>query len=262
MRSTLMTLSVVSLTLIFSSCSLICKKHTACNSEPKIANLVQLTFKGDNGEAYFSPDGKKLIFQSKRDGNECDKIYTMNVDGSDIKMVSTVMGAHTCSYWSRDMDFIFYASTSQEGTDCPDIFVPENPHEYVWPLRKFEIYKANPDGSGIVRLTRNPGYDAEATVHPFEEKIIFTSQRDGDIDIYTMDYNGNNVQRITDEYGYDGAAFYSPDASKIVWRAWYPKTPEERARWKNNLDKWIKVISMPFPSRYMLPMQTVPIRYR
>ncbi len=237
MRSLLITIGVVSATFLFSSCSMLCHKHCKKNSQPRVENYVQLTFTGDNGEAYFSPDGEKLIFQSKRDGNECDKIYTMNIDGSDKKMVSTPMGAHTCSYWSKDMDYIFYASTSQEGKDCPDVFVPENPHEYVWPLRKFEIYRANPDGTGIVRLTQNPGYDAEATVHPFEEKIIFTSQRDGDIDLYTMDYAGNDVQRITNEYGYDGAAYYSPDGSKIVWRAWYPKTDEERARWKNNLDK-------------------------
>ncbi len=222
---------------IFTAAMIISVVLVSCGQKksPELTNVVQLTFEGDNGEAYYSFDGKKLIFQSKRGDFECDKIYIMNEDGSDQTMVSSDMGACTCSYWSKDGDFIIYSSTMHEKTDCPEVFVPEDPRKYIWPLRNFEIYRANPDGSGIIQMTFNDGYDAEATVHPFEEKIIFTSLRNGDMDLYEMDYNGGNVKRITDEYGYDGAAFYSPDGSMIVWRAWYPKTDEERAQWANNL---------------------------
>lgn len=214
-------------------------------SEPILSNHKQLTFKGDNGEAYFSPDGKHLIFQSKRDGFECDKIYMMTSDGKDMHMVSTDGGAHTCSYFSKDKDFILYSSTLHDGQDCPEVFKPANPHEYVWPLRNFEIYKADLDGSNVVALTNNDGYDAEATVHPFEEKIIFSSLRNGDMDIYTMNYEGGDIQRITHDFGYDGAAFYSPDASKIVWRAWYPETDEERAHWQESIENnYVKAVPL------------------
>ena len=219
---------VVALLLCFTACS-------QKSNPPILQNIKQLTFSGDNGEAYPSFDGKMLIFQSKRDGYECDKIYTMTMEGDGQVMVSPDMGTHTCSYFSKDRDFILYSSTVHENTACPEVFVSDDPRKYIWPLRNFEIYKADPDGSYMTQLTFNDGYDAEATVHPFEDIIIFTSLREGDMDLYTMDYDGGNVKRITHEYGYDGAAFYSPDASKIVWRAWYPKNDEERAKWADNI---------------------------
>ncbi|MFQ6610500.1 MAG: hypothetical protein ACE5D7_06845 [Fidelibacterota bacterium] len=226
-KSGLLLTGMITLSLVSINCT---NNHTEL-----LSNLIQLTFKGDNGEAYLSNDGKRLIFQSKRDGFECDKIYTMNLDGSDQKMVSADRGAHTCSYFSKDDDFIIFSSTMHEDTDCPEVFTPKDPHQYVWPLRNFEIYKANPDGSNIQQLTHNEGYDAEATVHPFLEKIIFSSLRDGDMNLFEMDYNGENIKQITFDYGYDGAAFYSPDGNQIVWRAWYPKNDEERAQWAENV---------------------------
>ncbi len=219
-----------------------------CNNshgEVLLSNLKQLTFEGDNGEAYLSVDGKKLIFQSKRDGFECDKIYTMNLDGSDQKMVSADIGAHTCSYYSKDDSFIIFSSTMHEGTACPEVFVPKDPHTYIWPLRNFEIYKANPDGSNIQQITHNEGYDAEATVHPFLDKIIFSSLRDDDMNLFEMDTNGENIKQITFDYGYDGAAFYSPDGSKIVWRAWYPQNDEEKAKWAENVrENYIEAVPL------------------
>ena len=121
----------------------------------------------------------------------------------------------------------------QDGPDCPEIYQHPNPRKYIWPLRNYEIFRW--DGSEAVQLTDYRGYNAEATIHPIEEKIIFTSLRDGDIDLYEMDYDGENLKRITTEFGYDGGAFYSPDGNNIVWRAWYPQNDEEKEKWSKNL---------------------------
>ena len=217
---------------IFISCST--QKDTS--STFKLINTKQLTEKGDNGEAYFSSDNKNLIFQSKRDGNTCDKIYTMTIDGEDIKPIPQTDGAYTCSYFSLNDEYIFFSSTLQDGVQCPLVYKDPNPRKYIWPLRNFDIYSLSKDKE-LKNLTKSQGYDAEATVHPYEEKIIFTSLRDGDIDLYEMDYDGNNLKRITTEFGYDGGAFYSPDGTKIVWRGWYPKNDEEIIQWKNNMNK-------------------------
>tara|TARA_Y100001935_G_scaffold255459_1_gene268690 strand:+ start:4807 stop:5853 length:1047 start_codon:yes stop_codon:yes gene_type:complete len=221
--------------LIFSLLFLHCHKINQFNIQKsfKLINTKQLTFEGDNGEAYFSNINNMLIFQSKRDENKCDKIYTMTINGENIKMIPQKDGAFTCSYFSLDDKKIFFSSTMQDGIDCPEVYKDPNPRKYIWPLRNFDIYSQ--EGDVLKNLTSSYGYDAEATVHPTDEKIIFTSQRNGDIDLYEMDYEGNNLIRITNEFGYDGGAFYSPDGKKIVWRAWYPKTDKERLQWINNL---------------------------
>jgi Tol biopolymer transport system component len=200
-------------------------------------NVTRLTTDGDNGEAYFSGDGKKLIFQSSRGGYSCDKIWTMNIDGSDKRMVSPNHGAHTCSFFFPDGKRIVYSSTSHLPGDCPP--KPETPAgaRYVWPLYPYDIYTANPDGTDRVRLTDNPQYDAEPVVSPDGKQIVFGSQRDGDFDIYIMNADGSNVRRLTDRVGYDGGPWFSPDGTKIVWRAWYPETKAERDQWKDCMEK-------------------------
>ena len=200
-----------------------------------LTNTKQLTFNGDNGEAYFSNDDKKLIFQSKRDGNKCDKIYTMSIKGENIQKIPFSNGAYTCSYYSINDEEIFFSSTMQDSAECPDVFKHPNPRKYIWPLRNYDIYSLK-DNTNLNNLTNSFGYDAEATVHPIEEKIIFTSLRNGDIDLYEMDYNGKNLKRITTQFGYDGGAFYSPNGRKIVWRAWYPESEADRIKWKNNIN--------------------------
>ena len=197
---------IISILILFFSCS------TQSNSKLsfKLKNTKQLTENGDNGEAYFSSDDKSLIFQSKRDGNTCDKIYTMTIDGEDIKPIPQTDGAFTCSYFSLNDEYIFFSSTLQDGVQCPLVYKDPNPRKYIWPLRNFEIYRLSKDQK-LKNLTNSIGYDAEATVHPYEEKIIFTSLRNGDIDLYEMDYDGNNLKKITNTFGYDGGAFYSPD---------------------------------------------------
>jgi TolB protein len=190
--------------------------------EDHLTNIRQLTFSGENAEAYFSFDGSKLIFQAtSRDGG-CDQIYTMNIDGSDVRLVSTSEGRTTCSYFYPAGDKILYSSTHNFGAACPA--VPDFSKGYVWPVyTSMDIFVGDADGSNLKQLTHEFGYDAEATISPRGDRIVFTSMRDGDLDIYSMALDGTDVQRLTDGVGYDGGPFYSPDGSKIVYRASRPE---------------------------------------
>ncbi len=195
--------------------------------ETHLANVKQLTFSGENAEAYFSFDGTRLIFQStSRDGG-CDQIYTMNLDGGDRRLVSTGEGRTTCSYFYPSGDKIIYSSTHHYNRSCPA--TPDFSKGYVWPVYpSMDVFIADADGSNPQRLTHEFGYDAEATVSPVGDRVVFTSMRDGDLDIYSMRLDGSDVQRLTDGIGYDGGPFYSPDGSKIIYRASRPETESER----------------------------------
>jgi len=199
----------------------------AQNPEEKhLRNVKQLTFGGQNAEAYFSGDGKQLIFQSTRDPYQCDQIFTMDLDGSDVKLVSTGKGRTTCSYFFPNGKKILYSSTQLGDAACPP--KPDYSKGYVWGVYpSYDIFTANPDGSDLKRLTKTPGYDAEATFSTDGKKIVFTSLRDGDLDIYSMDANGKHVKQLTHELGYDGGPFYSPDGKWIVYRAHHPKPGQE-----------------------------------
>ena len=203
-------------------------------SEKHLRGVRQLTFGGENAEAYFSGDGRRLIFQSKRDGRPCDQIYTMKADGSDVRMVSTGKGRTTCSYFFPRGGRILFSSTHLASPDCPP--PPDYSHGYVWAIYpSYDIFTAKPDGSDLKRLTNTPGYDAESTFSVDGRKIVFTSMRDGDLDIYTMDADGRNVKRLTNELGYDGGPFFSRDGKRIVYRANHPQTPAEIERYKQLL---------------------------
>ena len=204
------------------------------SAEKHLRGVRQLSFGGENAEAYFSGDGRQLIFQSKRDAQECDQIYTMGMDGAGVQMVSTGAGRTTCSYFFPKGGRILYASTHLAAKECPPR--PDYSRGYVWSIYpSFDIFTARADGSDLKRLTSTPGYDAEATISPDGRRIVFTSTRDGDLDIYTMDAAGRNVRRLTSELGYDGGAFFSPDNRQIVYRAYHPKTPEEISRYRQKL---------------------------
>ena len=199
----------------------------ALPQEKHLSNMKQLTFGGENAEAYFSSDGKKLIFQSTRDGRECDQIYTMNIDGSDVRLVSTGDGRTTCSYFFPGDKRVLYSSTHLGSRQCPP--KPDFSKGYVWAVYDtFDIFTANPDGSSLKQLTNAPGYDAETTISR-TGKLAFTSKRDGDLDIYTMDANGKNLKRLTNELGYDGGPFWSYDGKQIVYRAYHPQTEKEKS---------------------------------
>ncbi|GAB4388573.1 MAG: hypothetical protein Kow0025_08710 [Thermodesulfovibrionales bacterium] len=243
-RNTLVAFAIVALSFLAGCYSetTVVKPDNGAYVDRHMKNVRQLTFDGDNGEAYFSFDGKMLIFQSNRGGYACDKIWTMNVDGSRKRMVSPDRGAHTCSFFFPGGRKVVFASTSHLPGDCPPR--PEAPGGYVWPLWPYDIFTANADGSGLTRITDNPKYDAEPVVSPDGKSIVFGSQRDGDFDIYIMDADGSNVRRLTDRVGYDGGPWFSPDGTKIVWRAWYPETEEEMAKWRDCMEKDYIV---PFP---------------
>lgn len=204
--------------------------------ERHLKNIRQLTFGGENAEAYFSADGKQIIFQSTREPYKCDQIFTMNLDGSKLTRVSTGKGRTTCGYFTPDSKRIIYASTHLGSPDCPPN--PDRSAGYVWPLfRTFDIFSARPDGSDLKRLTTADGYDAEGTVSPDGRKIIFTSTRDNDIELYEMNVDGSNQKRLTNEIGYDGGAFYSQDGQWIIWRASRPKAEAEVKQFKDLLAK-------------------------
>lgn len=200
--------------------------------EKHLRNIRQLTFGGENAEAYFSLDGKRLIFQSTHGPYKCDQQFTMNVDGSDMKLVSTGQGRTTCGYFMPDGKRIIYASTHLGAKECP---TPPNRSEgYVWGLfPAFDIFSANADGTDVKRLTDTPGYDAEGTISPDGKKIIFTSVRDGDLELYDMNLDGSNQRRLTHTLGYDGGAFHSQDGQWIVWRANRPTAEAEVKRYKD-----------------------------
>lgn len=196
-----------------------------------LKNVRQLTFGGQNAEAYFSADDKQVIFQHQGEGVPCDQIYTMTVDPPEgkpatPKLVSTGKGRTTCSYIFPSGDKILFSSTHASAAECPP--KPDYSHGYVWPIyRTYQIYTAKLDGTDLKQLTHSAGYNAEATITRDGKHIVFTSTRNGDLDIYRMDADGSNVKQLTDELGYDGGPFWSYDGSKIVYRAEHPKTAEE-----------------------------------
>jgi Tol biopolymer transport system component len=204
--------------------------------ERHLRNLRQLTFGGNNAEAYFSPDGRRLIFQRQEQADSgCDQQYVMNVDGSGLRRVSNGLGRTTCGYFFDGGRRILYSSTFEVSPDCPA--PPDRSQGYVWPLGAFEIYSARADGSDLRRLTTNEAYDAEATVSPGGTRVVFTSTRDGDIELYTMNVDGTDVRRVTHRVGYDGGAFFSPDGESIVWRAMYPETAADTADYQRLLQQ-------------------------
>jgi TolB protein len=204
--------------------------------EKHLANVRQLTFGGENAEAYFSFDETRLIFQSTRAPFECDQIFTMNLDGSGVRLVSTGKGRTTCSYFLPGDERILFSSTHAGNPDCPPR--PDFSQGYVWAIYKdYDIYTARADGSDLEALTCSTGYDAEATVSPDGKRIVFTSVRDGDLELYSMNPDGTDVRRLTFETGYDGGAFYSLDSRMIVYRAHHPTDRDEIERYKQLLDQ-------------------------
>ncbi len=202
--------------------------------EKHLRNVKQLTFGGQNAEAYFSFDGKQLIFMSTRKPYECDQIFTMNVDGSDQKIVSTGKGRTTCGYFYADGKHILYSSTHVGDEECPPR--PDYSKGYVWGVySSYQMYKANADGTDLRALTKGAGYNAEATISADGKKVVFTSSRDGDLEIYTMNPDGSGARRLTHTLGYDGGPFFSPDGKWIAYRAHHPTAEKDVAKYKSLL---------------------------
>jgi TolB protein len=194
--------------------------------ENHLSNIRQLTNGGENAEAYFSFDEQQLIFQSTRDTFTCDQIYRMDLNGNGVRLLSTGKGKTTCSYFLPGDTTFIYSSTHHHDSACPP--KPDYSKGYVWAIHHtYDIFLAKADGTIIKNLTDVDGYDAESTVSPAGDRIVFTSTRDGDLDIYTMNLDGTGVKRLTNEIGYDGGPFFSPDGKKIVYRADHPKKEED-----------------------------------
>ncbi|NTS41133.1 PD40 domain-containing protein [Flavisolibacter sp. BT320] len=211
--------------------------------EKYFRNLQQLTFGGDNAEAYWSYDEKAIVFQrtSVKDGIPCDQIYYGKVPAKGEKftyqLVSTGKGRTTCAFFTKDNKHIVYASTHEGSEACPP--VPDRSkygNRYIWPLySSYDIYMADLTGKIVKKLTDTPGYDAEATLSPDGKKMVFSSVRNGDLDLYVMDLASGVTTQVTRELGYDGGAWFSPDGKKLIWRASRPKTEAEIKEYKELL---------------------------
>lgn len=217
---------------------------TLSAQEKHLKNIQQLTYGGDNAEAYFSFDGKNLSFQCNNPawGLNCDQIFNLEISkaASDSTyrptLISTGLGRTTCSYFMPGNKQILYASTHLGSKECPPNPEPRADHKYLWSIYPdFDIFVADLKGNIVKQLTSLPGYDAEATVSPDGKKIVFTSTRNGDLDLYTCNIDGTNVKQVTDQLGYDGGAFFSPDSKKLVFRASRPKTADEIKEYKDLL---------------------------
>ena len=251
-------LIIISLVFFFASCDNATNPHKGGHDshsdaapdttvhykqEKHFKNVRQLTFGGDNAEAYFKFDNSGFAFQAKNPDWDapCDQIYYFPLSDGDMKneipqLISEGLGRTTCSYFMPGDTSILYASTRSGGDKCPPDPEKRADGKYVWPIyADFDIYVANLKGELIDTLVSGPGYDAEATVSAQGDKIVFTSDRSGDLELYTCDMDGSNQKQITFELGYDGGAFFSPDGKKLVFRSSRPKTDEEISEYKSLL---------------------------
>ena len=204
------------------------------SGERHFGKMTQLTFGGQNAEAYFNSDDTKLIFQSTRGEYECDQIFVMDIERKNIRLVSTGKGRTTCGYFIAGSSKLLYSSTHAEAAECPP--KPDYSKGYTWAVYPtYDIYVANHDGSELTKLTDEHGYDAEATLSEDGSKIVFTSKRSGDLDIWSMNADGSGLLQLTDEIGYDGGPFFNNDASQIVFRAHHPTDSTEKTNYMNLL---------------------------
>jgi len=213
-------------------------------SETHFKNVKMLTNGGDNAEAYWSFDDDKLVFQAKNKkwGAHCDQIYMMDPDtetwtGDEVApLLSTGLGRTTCAYFMPGNQHVLYASTHLADEACP--VEPPRGEKDVWPIYEgFDIFVADMKGTITSQLTSEPGYDAEATLSPQGDKIVYTSTRSGDLELWTMDIDGSNKKQVTSGLGYDGGAFFSPDGKKLVFRASRPTTEAQIKEYKGLLEK-------------------------
>jgi Tol biopolymer transport system component len=206
------------------------------HGERHFAHLWQLTFGGENAEAYWSADGKKIIWQSTRDGWPCDQMYVMDLATGTIHRVSTGRGRCTCGYFYDHDRRVFFASTHAGSDSCPPL--PDYSKGYVWPIYPdYDLWTANVDGSDLRRLTDAPGYDAEGILSTDGQWILFTSVRDGDLELYKMHPDGTGLVRLTHRLGYDGGGWFSRDGKWICWRAYQPADSAEAAEYRELLGR-------------------------
>ena len=196
-----------------------------------LANVRQLTFGGENAEAYFSANGDYLTFQGRADPSGCDQQFVVRVaDGGGLTRVSPGEGKTTCGFFYGDDRRVLFGSTHGNARGCPA--PPDKSRGYVWKLDRYDIYTARRDGSELRRLTNYGTYTAEAVVSPDGRRVVFTSLKGGDLDIYTMNVDGTDVRQLTHTLGYDGGPWWSPDGTRIVYRAWHPTDSADVAQYR------------------------------
>jgi TolB protein len=187
-------------------------------TESHLEDVRQLTMGGTHAEAYWSPDGTKLVLQAVREGDRADQIYVLDVESGALRRISNGKGKCTCGYFLKD-GRIVYSTTQFSGDDPPP--PPDRSQGYRWPLyREFEI--VIDDGGTLTRLTDHDGYDAETTVSPDGKRLVFMSHRNGEFGLYTMGLDGRDVRKVTKKRSYTGGAFFSPDGEWLVYRSLYP----------------------------------------
>ncbi|HWL95188.1 MAG TPA: hypothetical protein VNT79_16835 [Phycisphaerae bacterium] len=195
-----------------------------------LSNVRQLTFTDmglmKSGEAYFSPDQRRIIFQAFPLGEHDYQMYTLDIDldgnarRETLKRISPPGGACTCGFFRPDGQKLIYASSYLN----PKMPNPSAYHRrgstYTWNMPGgMDVIEANLDGSAPRQLTDAAGYDAECAYSPDGSRIVFASDRDGDADLYVMNADGSGVTQLTDNPGYDGGPFFSPDGRRIIFRA-------------------------------------------
>jgi Tol biopolymer transport system component len=199
---------------------------------PYLANIRQVTQDFVRaGEGYFSPDGKQIIFQAeeKDGGNPFYQIYVGDPEKGNYRRVSPGVGKTTCSYFSPDGKKIIFASShldpDAKKKQAEEYELRERekgkPRRYRWDFDPtMDIFEANPDGTGLRRLTDTDGYDAEGSYSPDGKQIVFCSKRDGNLELYITDADGKNVRKLTNAPGcYNGGPFFSPDGKRVIFRS-------------------------------------------
>lgn len=235
MRRTYLVLAAAFLAVAPAASAQMTISRPAEPGELRLANIRQLTNGGENAEAYFSPDGKWITFQSTRSGRTCDQQFVMRPDGSGLKQVSNGTGKTTCGWFLPDGGKLLFASSHAADTACPPR--PDPSKGYVWGIDAFDIYSVNRDGSGLKRITNYNTYTAEGVLSADGKRFVFTSLKDGDLDIYTMNIDGTDVRQLTHQPGYDGGPWWSPDGTKIAYRAYHPTDPKELQDYRDLLQQ-------------------------
>ncbi|MBI4925202.1 MAG: PD40 domain-containing protein, partial [Bdellovibrio sp.] len=223
-------------------------KELKFSEERHFKSISQLTFGGTNAEAYWSYDGKWLTFQHKgkgillKNGRElqCDQIFTIRSDGSDVQQISNGKGRTTCSYFFPENDRILFSSTFAFDENCPPR--PDMSRGYVWPVYPtYMFYSTTLTGQDLKLLEPNSpkSYNAEM-VTCYNGAVLFTSDRIGDLELYSAKLDKKNtkitnIKRLTYSVGYDGGGVFSPDCMQIAWRASRLKTKSEISDYKELL---------------------------
>jgi TolB protein len=194
--------------------------------EKHLRNVRQLTFGGQNAEAYWSYDGTEITFQSLQPGYPDEQIFTMNADGSEKRLVSTGKGRCTCSYFTPNGMKIYFSSTHEKDPGPQQKL--DFSKGYVWMVNpNFSLYRSQPNGMGLEKLVDKDAYVAETTIDPNGQYLFFTSDFEGDLEIYRSDMDGKGLRRLTHHVGYDGGPFVSWDGKKIVYRRYDLKSQKE-----------------------------------